>query len=107
MPKNTASSSSCAMISASTAVVSIVPPEALLSQWSSRKTGPLSLASCLARATLSANGSDSKEKSEIGRAHVCTPVTNAHLVCRLLLETKNTPPTHPTPPPTTTPHPQP
>src|SRR3546814_10617549 len=28
---------------------------------------------------------------EIGRAHVCTPVTNAHLVCRLLLEkTKNT-----------------
>src|SRR3546814_6872363 len=26
---------------------------------------------------------------EIGRAHVCTPVTNAHLVCRLLLDTKN------------------
>src|SRR3546814_8541294 len=27
----------------------------------------------------------------IGRAHVCTPVTNAHLVCRLLLENnKNT-----------------
>src|SRR3546814_9946494 len=26
---------------------------------------------------------------EIGRAHVCTPVTNAHLVCRLLLEQKN------------------
>src|SRR3546814_9090734 len=26
---------------------------------------------------------------EIGRAHVCTPVTNAHLVCRLLLEKKN------------------
>src|SRR3546814_1974628 len=24
---------------------------------------------------------------QIGRAHVCTPVTNAHLVCRLLLET--------------------
>src|SRR3546814_5585807 len=24
--------------------------------------------------------------SEIGRAHVLTPVTNAHLVCRLLLE---------------------
>src|SRR3546814_19565918 len=23
---------------------------------------------------------------EIGRAHVCTPVTKAHLVCRLLLE---------------------
>src|SRR3546814_2009222 len=26
---------------------------------------------------------------EIGRAHVCTPVTNAHLVCRLLIEHKN------------------
>src|SRR3546814_5990497 len=25
-----------------------------------------------------------------GRAHVCTPVTNAHLVCRLLLEKKKT-----------------
>src|SRR3546814_3747078 len=25
---------------------------------------------------------------EIGRAHVCTPVTNAHLVCRLLLYTQ-------------------
>src|SRR3546814_2273615 len=25
---------------------------------------------------------------EIGRAHVWTPVTNAHLVCRLLLDTK-------------------
>src|SRR3546814_1528746 len=25
---------------------------------------------------------------EIGRAHVCTPVNNAHLVCRLLLENK-------------------
>src|SRR3546814_5411851 len=26
---------------------------------------------------------------EIGRAHVCTPVTNAHLVCRLLLAAQN------------------
>src|SRR3546814_7567619 len=26
---------------------------------------------------------------QIGRAHVCTPVTNAHLVCRLLLANKN------------------
>src|SRR3546814_3309539 len=25
---------------------------------------------------------------KIGSAHVCTPVTNAHLVCRLLLEKK-------------------
>src|SRR3546814_7977590 len=28
----------------------------------------------------------------IGRAHVCTPVTNAHIVCRLLLEKTQTPP---------------
>src|SRR3546814_9475297 len=27
---------------------------------------------------------------QIGRAHVWTPVTNAHLVCRLLLEKKKT-----------------
>src|SRR3546814_6068199 len=27
--------------------------------------------------------------TKIGRAHVCTPVTNAQLVCRLLLEKKN------------------
>src|SRR3546814_9807482 len=26
------------------------------------------------------------ESAAIGRAHVCTPVTNAHLVCRLLHE---------------------
>src|SRR3546814_10812399 len=30
-----------------------------------------------------------KEGFKIGRAHVWTPVTNAHLVCRLLLEKKN------------------
>src|SRR3546814_15899689 len=29
-------------------------------------------------------------QTEIGRAHVWTPVTNAHLVCRLLLEKKKT-----------------
>src|SRR3546814_9758272 len=29
--------------------------------------------------------------TKIGRAHVRTPVTNAHLVCRLLLEKKKTP----------------
>src|SRR3546814_1030923 len=28
-------------------------------------------------------------QNKIGRAHVCTPVTNAHLVCRLLLEKKH------------------
>src|SRR3546814_6603691 len=26
------------------------------------------------------------KEAKIGRAHVCTPVTNAHLVCRILLE---------------------
>src|SRR3546814_5301535 len=31
--------------------------------------------------------------AKIGRAHVCTPVTNAHLVCRLLLEKKKKPKT--------------
>src|SRR3546814_8456928 len=29
-------------------------------------------------------------EEEIGRAHVCTPVTNAQLVCRLLRAKKNT-----------------
>src|SRR3546814_4971491 len=29
-------------------------------------------------------------RRKIGRAHVCTPVTNAHIVCRLLLEKKHT-----------------
>src|SRR3546814_1686824 len=29
-----------------------------------------------------------RSEGEIGRAHVWTPVTNAHLVCRLLLEKK-------------------
>src|SRR3546814_1625364 len=32
---------------------------------------------------------DANRPHEIGRAHVLTPVTNAHLVCRLLLEKKN------------------
>src|SRR3546814_8461358 len=31
-------------------------------------------------------------RPDIGRAHVCTPVTNAHPVCRLLLEKKKTKP---------------
>src|SRR3546814_3163077 len=35
-----------------------------------------------------AAGSGDAPVSKIGRAHVCTPVTNAHLVCRLLLEKK-------------------
>src|SRR3546814_10124589 len=28
------------------------------------------------------------ETPQIGRAHVCTPVTNSHLVCRISLEKK-------------------
>src|SRR3546814_7601302 len=31
---------------------------------------------------------DVEQVQEIGRAHVCTPVTNAQLVCRLLLDKK-------------------
>src|SRR3546814_1971854 len=38
--------------------------------------------------TISGNAAPGYSSGEIGRAHVCTPVTNAHLVCRLLLETK-------------------
>src|SRR3546814_7346960 len=34
------------------------------------------------------HGGDCSGSCEIGRAHVLTPVTNAHLVCRLLLEKK-------------------
>src|SRR3546814_6256681 len=37
---------------------------------------------------LSANTRSANLFSEIGRAHVCTPVTNAHLVCCLLIEKK-------------------
>src|SRR3546814_1590141 len=41
-------------------------------------------------ATSNGGGSDNRRRcarvSKIGRAHVCTPVTNAHLVCSLLLE---------------------
>src|SRR3546814_5418449 len=34
---------------------------------------------------------DGKISWKIGRAHVCTPVTNAHLVCRHLREKKKNP----------------
>src|SRR3546814_1449559 len=34
------------------------------------------------------------QELQIGRAHVCTPVTNAHIVCRLLLEKKIPAQTH-------------
>src|SRR3546814_5677382 len=35
-----------------------------------------------------ANWLEREVYDKIGRAHVCTPVPNAHLVCRLLLEKK-------------------
>src|SRR3546814_8088460 len=42
--------------------------------------------------TFAPSGTPSETKTrcerKIGRAHVCTPVTNAHIVCRLLLEKK-------------------
>src|SRR3546814_6150401 len=55
------------------------------------------LASQLLRDVRPAGGGDDRVEgrgggqafgSEIGRAHVCTPVTNAQLVCRLLLVQK-------------------
>src|SRR3546814_5490717 len=44
--------------------------------------------------TLAAGPDDVRDQQTIamiGRAHVCTPVTNAHLVCRLLVEKKKLP----------------
>src|SRR3546814_3590301 len=46
---------------------------------------PLAVACCRAGVIGGWQGGTYKS----GRAHVCTPVTNAHLVCRLLLEKKN------------------
>src|SRR3546814_4292836 len=45
------------------------------------------IAGLLGRA-IGAGGVARIETLEIRRAHVCTPVTNAHLVCRLLLDKK-------------------
>src|SRR3546814_9068690 len=42
----------------------------------------------IARYGKSWRGIKPKVAQEIGRAHVCNPVTNAHLVCRPLLEKK-------------------
>src|SRR3546814_6270093 len=41
-------------------------------------------------AEASATAASTSAPNEIGRAHVCNPVTNTHLVCRLMLEKKNT-----------------
>src|SRR3546814_17015014 len=46
--------------------------------------------SCRGRSRLPAGGSRRRGGREIGRAHVCTPVTHAQLVCRLWLENNNT-----------------
>src|SRR3546814_9869616 len=46
--------------------------------------------SALMKALLSTIPGGPETLEQIGRAHVCTPVTNAQLVCRLLLEKKNT-----------------
>src|SRR3546814_4582642 len=51
------------------------------------RTGPLRL---LAIFLLAGAVGLAVEAAESGRAHVCTPVTNAPLVCRLLLEKKKT-----------------
>src|SRR3546814_8650324 len=48
--------------------------------------GPRSFRTALS--TEYAPSSRRRRHPQIGRAHVCTPVTNAHLVCRLLLEKK-------------------
>src|SRR3546814_7974805 len=45
-------------------------------------------------ATLGNGDSFARLLEQIGRAHVCTPVPNAHLVTRLLLEQKHTVTTH-------------
>src|SRR3546814_4821671 len=63
------------------------PVGAAVVQWRSFRRGqPFRLPiQAAAAATLATRAMSS---GEIGRAHVCTPVTNAHLVCRLLLEKK-------------------
>src|SRR3546814_2219679 len=43
---------------------------------------------CFVRPMDAAGGARAVLHPEIGRAHVCTPVTNAHLVCRLMLDKK-------------------
>src|SRR3546814_3931794 len=64
------------------------------------RAGLLVLQATVAKATEPMEGDRSRQAvarlalvqlgGEIGRPHACTPVTNAHLVCRLLLETHNT-----------------
>src|SRR3546814_10346714 len=60
-----------------------LPPQARLVARRSSRSAPPATPSRPAARTASA-----PIFTEIGRAHVCTPVTNAHLVCRPLLEKK-------------------
>src|SRR3546814_4898629 len=49
----------------------------------------MSVQSSLVMHPIHAYGSEAqRQKYQIGRAHVCTPVPNGHPVCRLLLEKK-------------------
>src|SRR3546814_3053204 len=84
----------------STRTDTLFPYTTLFRSDSRRKTSRLrtvnrSVVNCLceaekASATYPAEGSIAHwpRNHQIGRAHVCTPVTNAHLVCRLLLQNK-------------------
>src|SRR3546814_6720409 len=63
----------------STASCSVAPT----STWSARVRLSASASASVAPLV---NTSRAPDHAQIGRAHVCTPVTNAHLVCRLLLD---------------------
>src|SRR3546814_6732106 len=56
--------------------------EHLLGIWALREEAASEIAQLLA--------TERPVDEEIGRAHVRTPVTNAHIVCRLMLATKKT-----------------
>src|SRR3546814_6660637 len=54
-----------------------------------RYTGSNITASENAKARRAGKAPEKCANAQIGRAHVCTKVTNAHLLCRLLLVLKN------------------
>src|SRR3546814_7650753 len=61
----------------------------LMPCWDLRaKDGMLRLTMSVVSRPGARSGGCTPDGVEIGRAHVGTPVTNAHLVCRLLLEKK-------------------
>src|SRR3546814_10057411 len=53
------------------------------------KSGDAMIAECIAYGRQGTDPKEDPDADKIGRAHVCTPITNAHLVCRLLLEKQN------------------